>query len=32
LKPDPAEAKRWYARASDLGVSEAKARLGRLGD
>ena len=32
LKPDPAEAKRWYTRASDLGASEAKARLGRLGD
>ena len=32
LMPDPAEAKRWYTRASDLGTSEAKARLGRLGD
>ena len=32
LMPDPAEAKRWYTRASDLGASEAEARLGRLGD
>ena len=32
LMPDPAEAKRWYTRASDLGASEAKAQLGRLGD
>ena len=32
LRPDPAEAKRRYTRASDLGASEAKARLGRLGD
>ena len=32
LRPDPAEAKRWYTRALDLGASEAKARLGRLGN
>jgi hypothetical protein len=32
LKPDTVEAKTWYMRASDLGASEAKARLGRLGD
>ena len=32
LRPDPAEAKRWYTRASDLGASEAKARVGRLGN
>ena len=30
--PDLAEAKRWYARARDLGAAEAEARLGRLGD
>ena len=32
LRPDPAEAKRWYTRALDLGASEAKAQLGRLGN
>ena len=31
LRPDPAEAKRWYTRASDLGASEAKARVRAIG-
>jgi hypothetical protein len=29
--PDPAQARTWYARALQLGVAEAKARLTRLG-
>jgi hypothetical protein len=31
MVPNPAEAKLWYARAAQLGVSEAAARLRRLG-
>jgi curved DNA-binding protein CbpA len=31
LKHDPAEAKKWYARAVELGVPEAETRLRRLG-
>lgn len=31
LVPDPVEARKWYARALDLGMSEASARLQRLG-
>jgi TPR repeat protein len=32
IKPDPAEAKRWYRRAMELKASGAEARLRRLGD
>jgi curved DNA-binding protein CbpA len=31
LKQDPAEAKKWYARAVELGVPEAETRLRRVG-
>ena len=31
LVPDPVEARKWYRRALDLGVSEAQPRLQRLG-
>jgi len=31
LMPDPAEAKKWYERALELGAPEAEARLQRLG-
>jgi TPR repeat protein len=31
LKPDPAEAKKWYEKARELGAPEAEARLRRLG-
>jgi TPR repeat protein len=31
LMPDPAEAKKWYERALELGAPEAQARLQRLG-
>ena len=31
LKPEPAEAKKWYEKARELGAPEAEARLRRLG-